>query len=763
MLNKIISMKNIGRFKNYSASGNVTLSRCTLILGANGFGKTTICATLRSLKSGDPALIGGRHTLEAAGPPTANLLSSEGVATFDGSSWSNVYPHLEIFDSDFVSENVHSGEEVHIGHRRNLYRVIIGEKGVALAKYEAELAEKSRDMTKEITAATKAIQPHVPIDMSLDDFIGLPAEPNIDSQIIEKEHALKVARQAKEIVERPSLTVIDLPALPGEFFALLDRTIDDIGKDAETKISKHLEAHGMETNGGNWLARGLEFSDRGTCPFCGQTIDGLQLVAAYRAVFGDKYKAHRNQIKAMRNQIAGLFGEAAIARLSISMEQNRGGVEFWSQYCTFDPASLELLSGIVETMRTAGQAALGLIESKDLSPLEAIELNGSFEAAVEAYRQAESSVRKVVEATSGVNKLIGDKKNEAAVVDVRLAEAELAAKRATKARHANAVKELCTDYVRFAEEKKRIDQEKTKTRAQLNAHTSQMIKPYEARINYYLRAFNTRFRITETKHGYPGGTAASTYQLVIDDKAVELGNPETPREHPSFKNTLSSGDRMTLALAFFLAYLECDTEIGKKTVVFDDPFTSQDSFRRRQTVQEIIKLAKRCSQVIVLSHDATFLEQIWDKAPSDERTALSLNDHRNQGSKILPLDLKRACQGRTARDIDDLQTYLTTGEGNHDDLIRKMRVVLETYCWTLYPSAFKADKDWLGSIVGKICGTGEQHPAWHLCTELEEINDYTSEYHHGENMVSAKSKQIDPQELTGFVRRTLQVVNALQA
>ena len=763
MLKKIVSVKNIGRFQNYSASGNTTLLRNTLILGANGSGKTTICAILRSLKTGDPAHIGGRHTLGAKDSPTAKLLLSDGVANFDGSSWSNVHPYLEIFDNSFVTENVHSGEEVDISHRRNLYRVIIGEKGVTSARNEAELAEKSRGITREITAAAKAIQSHVPAGITLDDFIGLPAEPNIDSKIAEGELTLKGAGQAKEIVERRPLTEIELPALPGEFSALLARTIDDIAEDAELEISKHLEAHSMESDGGNWLAQGLDYSDSGTCPFCGQTIDGVSIIVAYRAVFGDRYKAHRDEIKAMRNRIVELFGDAAIANLTLSMEQNKGGVEFWSQYCSFDAMPLVLSPDIGEAMQKLGRTALDLVERKNLSPLEAIQLDTSFRAAEEACREVQCSARKVAETTSRVNTLIGDRKKKAAGGDIQRTKADLAARRATKVRYGDAVKELCTDYLRLTKKKQKIEQKKNETREQLDAHTNQMIKPYEDRINHYLGAFNAKFRITETKHDYRGGTAASIYQLVINNKTVELGSPETPHELPSFKNTLSSGDRMTLALAFFLTYLECDPELAKKAVVFDDPFTSQDSFRRRQTVQEIVKMAQSYSQVIVLSHDATFLEQIWDKAPPAERIALSLDDYRTQGSKIMPLNLKNACQGRTVQEIDDLQTYLTTGEGNLIDVIRKMRGVLEAYCWMHYPAAFKADQDWLGDIVGKIRGSGEQHPARHLYSELDQINDYTSPYHHGENMSSGKSVQIDSQELTGFVKRTLEVVNALQA
>jgi len=50
-----------------------------------------------------------------------------------------------------------------------------------------------------------------------------------------------------------------------------------------------------------------------------------------------------------------------------------------------------------------------------------------------------------------------------------------------------------------------------------------------------------------------------------------------------------------------------------------------------------------------------------------------------------------------------------------------------------------------------------------LYDELDQINGYTSQYHHGENMADATPDQIDPTELTGFTRRTLRIVNALQA
>jgi wobble nucleotide-excising tRNase len=299
-------------------------------------------------------------------------------------------------------------------------------------------------------------------------------------------------------------------------------------------------------------------------------------------------------------------------------------------------------------------------------------------------------------------------------------------------------------------------------RKQLEEHTNRIIKPYEGRINQLLDNFNAGFEIARTKPAYTGGVASSTYQIVINNTEIELGNSKTPANQPSFRNTLSSGDRSTLALALFIAHLEGDPDYANRVVVFDDPFTSQDSFRRRQTIHEIKKLGDVCKQLIVFSHDAAFLRQIRDKCKPADCVGLQLTDLRSQGVKIMPCDLDAVCRGRAASDMDDLQAYVTTGAGKTRDTIRKMRIVLETYCRSTYPVSFAPD-DLLGEIVEKIRRTGDQHPAWALMTELDHINEYSREHHHGEDPQDGSADMIDPQELTGFVKRTLRIANGLPA
>ena len=760
MLKKIVAIKNVGRFRNSAAPGNPQLARYTVIAGANGFGKTTICAVLRSLQTGETSHILGRKTLGVVDMPIVELLLDSGPARFDGAGWNTTRPATAIFDGVFVAENVHSGEVVDIEHKRNLYRVIVGDEGVKLAEQDADLAAASRAKTGEITNAGKAVQVHVPAGMKLDKFIGLSDEADIEERIKTQTQAVEAGRQAGVVTSRPALSEFALPALPEGFEALLSRTIDDVAQDAEQLVSEHLTAHGT-TGGGNWIATGLDQAGE-ACPFCGQDVRGLPLLAAFRAVFSARYKALATDIAAMKARVSQALGETALARLDTIVEQNKSSAEFWTKYCTFAPASILLPKELSAAVRNACTAALTLLERKSAKPLDKVVIDPGAVAAITAHENAVFGLQAVNEAIQASNTLIALKKASTGGTDIKAAEAELVRLTAVKTRHQPTVAALCTTYTDLVAQKDAIDKRKEGVRSRLDTHTKTVVKPYELRINTHLTAFNAGFSIAETKHAYPGGVATSSYQLVINDTPIDVGDSKTPGHQPSFKNTLSAGDRTTLALAFFLAHLERDPAAVTKIVVFDDPFNSQDAFRRRQTVHEIARVAGLCAQVIVLSHDATFLKQVWDKAPASERIALTIADHRAQGSKIVPVDLEKACQGRTASDIDDLQTYLTTGAGVLLDIIRKMRVVLETYSRTTYPGYF-LPTDWLGDIVRKIREGGDTHPAHALYDELDRINGYTSQYHHGEDVADATPDQIDPTELTGFTRMTLRIANALQA
>ena len=762
MLSKIIAIKNIGRFRNSAQGGNTAFAKHTFIHGANGFGKTTVCAIFRSLKTGDPSLLLGRKTLGATGSPSVELLSAGSVIKFDGTAWNTKGPDLAIFDGVFIADNIHSGDIVDSEHKKNLYRVIVGEAGVQLADQEAQLSGSSRAKTTEIASLTRAIQSHLPQGMTLENFVALPAIDGIDDLIAGQETSVTAIRDAASIKSRAGMTELGAPNFPHGFTELLARTLEDIAEDAEEQVNAHFTEHHISSaKGASWVVEELDHTDE-SCPFCGQDLTGVSLIGAYRVIFSERYRNLRREITAMKTTLLETLNEAALARIDVHANVHQGAVEFWRRHCLLDSERLAHPPNIKSAIANLRAEALALIELKEKAPLEAIPASESFLHELTNYREATDQVDELNAAVRESNTLIDAKKTELGEADLAQAANRLSELKATKLRHSPQVAKLCEDYVKANQDKADVDAQKAAVREQLNTHVTGVVTPYQDRINELLEAFNAGFTITETKHSYPAGVASSSYQIVINQTAVDLGGGNTPYDVPSFKNTLSAGDRSTLALAFFIADLERDVGLSTKLVIFDDPFNSQDAFRRRQTIHEIIKLAKKCSQVVVLSHDAMFLKQIWEKCPPSDRAAIELDDHGQPGSKLAEMDIERACQGRTATDMDDLQAYVTTGAGQHIDVIRKMRTVLETHMKTRYPNAF-ADGDYLGDIAGKIRAGGTSHPAYVLYDQPNEINDYTSQYHHGANVADDTPDQIDPTELRGFARRTLRVANAMQA
>jgi wobble nucleotide-excising tRNase len=150
MIEKFISIKNVGKFADYSASGDTTRRKLTLIYGENGGGKTTLTNVLRCLQADDPKLLSQRKTLGGTGTLGVTLLISGSPSKFQTSGWTTKFSDLAIYDATFVAENVHSGEGVEHEHRKNLHRLAIGEAGVELAEEIEALDGESGRLSSEL-------------------------------------------------------------------------------------------------------------------------------------------------------------------------------------------------------------------------------------------------------------------------------------------------------------------------------------------------------------------------------------------------------------------------------------------------------------------------------------------------------------------------------------------------------------------------------------------------------------------------------------
>ena len=88
--------------------------------------------------------------------------------------------------------------------------------------------------------------------------------------------------------------------------------------------------------------------------------------------------------------------------------------------------------------------------------------------------------------------------------------------------------------------------------------------------------------------------------------------------------------------------------------------------------------------------------------------------------------------------------------------------MLETFFRSNFPGSFQPE-DNLGAILQKVRAGGAGHLAHSHYETLERINDYTANYHHGEDVRGATEPVLDLTELMGYVNTTLKTVNALPA
>ena len=225
MLKKFLSIRNIGRFRNCQPVGDVELRRLNLIFGGNGQGKTTLCAIIRSLQTGDSRYLSERTTRGQPDAPAVMIRTDGGNANFGSGGWSETMPAVAIYDSKFIHQNIYAGELVDHDHKKRLYRVMIGEQGVTLARKVDQLDEESRNVAKEIRQKKKTVEAFLPDGVTLKEFLGLEKHDALDEAISAKAADVSALERAADIKGKAGLQKISLPALPDNFVDVLAKDL----------------------------------------------------------------------------------------------------------------------------------------------------------------------------------------------------------------------------------------------------------------------------------------------------------------------------------------------------------------------------------------------------------------------------------------------------------------------------------------------------------------------------------------------------------
>jgi len=558
----------------------------------------------------------------------------------------------------------------------------------------------------------------------------------------------------------PLFGTLDLPAFD---IPAIERILQEDLPMLDAAAAARVQAHvaGLGPGGETWIADGMPRVPElapgeapAPCPFCAQDLAGSPVLRRYRAYFSAEYATLKGRVSehlVSINRTHGGDSPAAFERMVRVAVERR---VFWSRFCDVPEVSVDT-ARIVRDWSAARDAVAGAVRAKQAAPLERMTLSPEARAAVAAYEAHREELARLSGALQAANLRVQVVKEQAAAANPAAIEADLLRLTAVKARQEPAIAARCHEYLVELAAKAEADVQRDQDRTALDLYKANVFPGYETAVNLYLQRFNAGFRIASITSANTRGGPACTYSVLINNTPVAIAGATPAAAQPSFRNTLSAGDRNTLALAFFFASLDQDAGLADKVVVIDDPISSLDEHRSLTTVQEMRRLGDRTEQIIVLSHSKPFLCSLWEGADTDGRAALEIG-REGAGSTLREWDVNQDSITEHDHRHATLREYLDTARPNNREVARAIRPVLEAFVRIAYPEHFPpgAKLGQFRDVCRQRAGTARQILNGRDVEELGDVLEYANRFHHDTNL-AFETVNINDAELRGFVERAL--------
>ena len=752
MIKSIKHIRNVGRFGKIDAQ-NLEFSRFTLIHAENGRGKTTLSTILRSLSQNEGELITARARLGESEPPKVVLdlgNNDQKRAVFEGGKWRGGSHSMAVYDDRFIADNISSGLTVANEHRKRLYDLVVGEEAVKIAGNIQELG-KLRD---EHNTAARGIESRIVAmgthEMPFEQFRSLQENPNVESVLEDLERNVEAAKRRDEVENGAYLTSVNLPTVDlAALEKLLSQTIDDLDRAAAEHVRNHAERIGE--GGEEWLGNGVAAmnasSQRETCPFCGQPVSGLSLVEHYRTYFGSAYQDLKRAIADTAQTHDNTHGADARNKITSVLLDNARLELFWSDFCNIE-------SGTIESTQIAGlwshatAVVKALLAEKRRSPLEKLDISDADRKTVEKYHASIRNLDKDNESIARNNAAIGTAKGLAVDESIDDLREKIRVNLAIRDRHRPEYASLFEAYRIKSQEKADAVKELQGAKAELEEHRNNSFAEYETGVNENLERFGAGFRLKEFTFQDRSSGPTSRYDIDIMNHSVPVRAETKGSGVPTFENTLSAGDRATLALALFFETTRRRADLADLTVVIDDPASSLDDHRISATIEELVRLGHEAGQVIVMSHRRELLAELFEREGSNDCVALRL-ERIGEESKIAEWDI--ASEAATRHD-ERFALFSAFQEGENVDRLmvaQALRLHLEGFVRVAYPGQCPAG----GGLTVFLSQSGNVLKSSDDL-ELRNLVKFANRFHHGTNP-NWQSETIDDAGLLSFVERVL--------
>lgn len=750
MLLKLENIEEIGRFKSLRHKAP-QFSRLNLVFARNGYGKSTICAVLRSAAENEPNHIAARRHLDAKSEcKVQSQWQTIGNIGFANGAWNKTPDKVFVFDAEYVHQNLHVGDSVTRDNKRSLLPVVLGDAGVDLAAKIVALDAEQRDLSTKMKASENVIRAACPVVGSahVSAFCAKVIPDDIDDKIIAANRDVELAKHAALIKLKADPQSFSISTFD-HYEAVAARTISDASEDASTRVQKHIDDHKLHPKADSWIKYGVERIENDSCPFCAQSVAGLDLIAAYQAYFSDAFAALTAERDAAIAELTALCAGAdnLIDKL---VTDNNADFEFWRGVCELE--NPPVLDDEQRTNIKVGlNSLLGLLKQKVANPLVAVPL-GEHTDAIKNSCDALISYNSSVAAQTII---ITAARNAGATVNTAKADENLQKWAALKSKQSEPLFSETASYVTNEARKAEIESEKKAKQAELTKFASATIGTRQKEINDLLEDFGANFSIADTKANFVGREPNTEYCISLGTSKIKAGDKSD--RQPSFKTVLSAGDKTTLALAFFISQIKADPKLADAVVVFDDPFSSQDLSRQFGTTSQIRAIAETAAQTLVFSHDPRFLQKIEKDADHGVTSTYQILCNDDGNGSIMSLSLDDELKELYVRQSEAVREYAGQQKllpGFTDvSLIQALRPFLEDYIRARYPGRFQTT-DMLSAMTDAIEAAGADDAMFSAVADLRAINEYTRPNHHGGATIA------DPIELRTQCKKVVRIVGA---
>ncbi|MBU4210406.1 AAA family ATPase [Patescibacteria group bacterium] len=688
MISKILKIKGLGKFKNFSNSGNDDLKflKYTIIFGYNTYGKSTLTTIFRSLKYSNQKYLKGKKSFGHIGNIAIDILDSNNEQlTLSNDKWSN--PNIVIFDNHFIYNSVFVGDEIGHKHKSSLHGIFVGENVRQKVSKLKKLRHKQNELEKQ---RDKIKFGYTKSDLgAFDVFLKAKVVKGVEKEIKKKKEEIK---RLKNIASLKQVIFNSPLASKFEKFSIsMQKTLDT---SAEKNIEEHINNHWKDTRASkNFLADGVVLlKDKAeACVFCGQDLSSVtELVDAFKKVFGATYKETLQEIEKV--------GEAFL-RFDLEAEMAK-----------FTPLGFNCEDILDKEILLKNKTFLNKNVEKKLKDLNYKVDCGSENGPFKIFLAEVTKLHPVFEELEA---------QEFSAEKQMILENELKQLELSQYRHSNEGIALTKKYaisISVVETKKseidvlRKDIVKvTKNAVEKNQQQVNTILKDTLKADFTIQKMSSRSNLTRSDAHFVD------YEFVIDGYTIPLSNKhsqddEEPLDRSYFGNTLSDSDRRLLAIAFFISSLQTDTKLEDKIVVLDDPFSSFDSNRKDYLARAIIDIqnaeGKQPEQVIVFTHDDGFLGRLQDKLPASDTKTLKIKNSVAGGSVLDVCDVNELIEEQFFKDIKYIRDSAENSRNVNEALgkVRKCleRVLRHKYYFSLDKSTLK--NGCISSYLDKIDG-----------------------------------------------------------